>query len=299
MSEMQSLLQQIHVRAAELNAHRGLWRAIRIVAERSLLDYTSAPPAVRHVVKDSASYALVIAILRIWHQQPRAATAARFKKVLVLSGWGSKGRAADLIAYMLDRKFLLPLGKGRRTLLAPTADLLAYHRAGIWSATQALRVLGSAAAAAIDVTDGFVREYIVTSAELAEGIYAASGLWEPRPLSLFFERDAGLPFLYALLEAIAGERPAGEGTISVSSLATRLGVSRPHILKMLVDSTDQGFLLWNRRQRTVRLTAELLTDMESFFAGLLSVHEVYLEHAVRRMPPAATAKRRNASGICA
>jgi len=108
---------------------------------------------------------------------------------------------------------------------------------------------------------------------------------------LFFERDAGLPFLYALLEAIAGERPAGEGTVSISSLATRLGVSRPHILKMLVDSTDQGFLLWNRRQRTVRLTPELLTDMESFFAGMLSIHELYLEHAGRRMQAATIAKR--------
>lgn len=298
MSEMQSLLQKIHVRAAELNAHRELWRAIRLVAERSLLDYMSAPAAVRHVVKDSGSYALVIAILRIWHQRPRAATAARFKEVLVLSGWGSKGRATDLIAYMQDRKLLLPSGKGRRTLLAPTDELLAYHRAGILSATQALRVLGSATAAEIDVTDGFVRDYIVTSAELAEGIHAASGLWEPRPLSLFFERDAGLAFLYALLEAIAGERPAGDGILSVSGLAARLGVSRPHILKMLVDATEQGFLLWNRRQRTVRLTPELLTDMERFFAGMLSVHELYLEHAALRMPPAATAKRRK-GGNCA
>ena len=81
-------------------------------------------------------------------------------------------------------------------------------------------------------------------------------------------------------------------------MAARLGVSRPHILKMLVDSTEQGFLLWNRRQRTVRLTPELLTDMESFFAGMLSVHELYLEHAALRMPPAATAKRRK-GGTCA
>ena len=299
MSEMQSLLQQIHVRAAELQAHRGLWRAIRLIAAQSLLDYTSAPPAVRHVVKDSASYALVIVILRIWHQRPRAATAASFKKVLVLSGWGSKGRAADLIAYMQDRKLLLPSGKGRRTLLAPAAELLAYYRAGLLSATDALRVLGSFAAATIDVTDGFVRAYIVTSAELAEGIFAVSGLWKPRPLSLFFERDAGLPFLYALLEAITGERPAGEGAVSVSSLAGRLGVSRPHILKMLVDATDQGFLLWNRRQRTVRLTPELLTDMESFFAGMFSVHELYLERAALRMADPATAKRRSGGGNCA
>jgi hypothetical protein len=292
MSEMQSLLQQIHVRAAELKAHRELWRAIRLVAERSLLDYRSAPPAVRHVVKDRASYALVLTILRIWHQRPRAATAASFKKVLVRSGRGSKGRATDLIAYMQDRKLLLPSGKGRRTLLAPSAELLEYHRAGILSGMFALRVLGSAPAAEIPVSDAFVREYIMTAADLAEGISAAAGRWEPRTLSLFFDRDAGLPLLYALLEAIAGKRPAGEGTVSVSRLAARLGVSRPHILKMLVDSTDRGFLLWNRRRRTVRLTPELLTDIEGFFAGMLSVHELYLKRAGLRIAAPATAKRR-------
>jgi hypothetical protein len=292
MSEMQSLLQQIRVRAAELNGHRELWRAIRLVAERSLLDYTTAPPAIRHVVKDRASYVLVLTILRIWHQRPRAATAASFKKVLVLSGWGSKGRANDLIAYMQDRKLLLPSGKGRRTLLAPSAELLDYHRSGIVSGTLALRLLGSGSAAEVDVTDAFVREYIMAAAELAEGISAASGRSEPRTLSLFFDRDAGLPLLYALLEAIAGDRPAGEGAVSVSNLAARLGVSRPHVLKMLVDATDQGILLWNTKRRTVHLTPELLTDLESFFAGMLSVHELYLDRAALHLSAAAAAKRR-------
>jgi hypothetical protein len=61
---------------------------------------------------------------------------------------------------------------------------------------------------------------------------------------------------------------------------------------MLVDATDQGSLLWDTRQRTVRLAPELLADMESFFAGMLSVHELYLERAMRRLAPAAAAQRR-------
>jgi hypothetical protein len=283
MSEIQSLLQQVQLRAAALRTNHHLWRAIRLVARRSLLAYTAAPAAVRHVVKDRASYALVLTILRTWHLRPRAATAANFKKVLVASGLGSKGRATDLIAYMQDRKLLLPSGKGRRTLLAPNADLMAYHRASIMSGTLALRLLGSTAATEVEINAAFQREYIMVSARLASAMFGVAGGGELHIARLFFDRDAGLLLVYALLEVIDGERPVDEGSVSVSGVAMRLGVSRPHILKMLVDATDHRLLLWNRPQRTVRLARDLLEDMEIFFAGMLAVHELYLERAAERL----------------
>jgi len=283
MSESQVLLQQVQLRAAALRTNRHLWRAIRLVARRSLLEYAAAPTAVRHVVKDRASYALVLTILRTWHLRPRAATAANFKKILVATGLGSKGRATDLIAYMQDRKLLLPSGKGRRPLLEPNGDLLAYHRSGIMSGTLALFLLGSTVVSEIEMNDAFEREYLMVSARLAPAMFAVAGGGDLHLARLFFDRDAGLLLLYALLEVIDGERPVDEGAVSVSGMATRLGVSRPHILKMLVDATDQSLLMWNRRRRTVRLAHELLEDMEIFFAGMLAVHELYLERASERL----------------
>jgi hypothetical protein len=283
MSESHSPVQQVQLRAAALRTNRHLWRAIRLIARRSLLEYAAAPSAVRHVVKDRGSYALVLAILRTWHLRPRAATAANFKKVLGANGLVSKGRATDLIAFMQDRKLLLPLGKGRQTLLAPSADLLAYHRSGIVSGTLALFLLGSTVVTEVEMSDAFEREYITASAQLAPSMFAMAGGGELHLARLFFDRDAGLLMIYTLLDVIDGERPVGEGAVSVSGVATRLGVSRPHILKMLVDATDHNLLLWNRRQRTVRLSQELLEDMEIFFAGMLAVHELYLERAAARL----------------
>lgn len=278
MSELESLLRQVHLRAAALRSNPHLWRAIRLLAERSLREYAAATPAVRHVVKDRASFALVLTILRTWYLRPGAATAATFKKMLVDFRLGSKSRATDLIAYMRDRKLLLPSEKGRRTLLAPSADLLAYHRASMASGVLALRLLGSRVATEVEMGDDFERAYIIVSAELSRATLAGAG-GGLRLTRLFFDRDVGLLLLYALLEAIDEERPTGEGAVSVSGLAGRLGVSRPHILKMLVDAADQGLMVWNPRQRRVRLADELLEEMEVFLAGILAVQELYLERA--------------------
>ena len=166
-----------------------------------------------------------------------------------------------------------------RPLLAPNADLLAYHRSGITSGTLALFLLGSTVATEVEWNDAFEREYIMTSARLAPAMFGVAGGGKLHFARLLFGRDAGLLLIYALLEVIDGERPVGEGSVSVSGMAMRLGVSRPHILKMLVDATDHGLLLWNRRRRTVRLAPGLLEDMEIFFSGMLAVHELYLERA--------------------
>lgn len=277
-------MQTVRRRANELRNHHRLPAAIRALGVGTLRDYASAPPAVRHVVKDKASFLLVQEILRVCYTQPHAATAAAFKRGIVRFGFSSKGRATTLIDFMRSRGLLVRPPGGEERILAPSADLVAYRRAIARTGTEALRELGSDVAARIDVSDdALVRECVIVAAEVAqrspEVVYPA----DPSTLALFFHRDAGMVVLYSILEAMDGDEPTGEGHLSVSGIARRGGVSRAHILKMLADAHVQGVVVWDQERHRIRLTPLLRDQIDDFFAGILAWHEALLARAEQRL----------------
>lgn len=283
MPDIGALLQGIRHRADELRNHHRLAAAIRVLGAGTLRDYASAPPAVRHVVKDKASYLLVQEILRVCYAQPRAATAAAFKRGIVQFKFSSKGRAGTLIDFMRSRGLLVRPPGGEERILAPGADLVAYRRALACTGAEALRELGSDVAGRIDMTDdAMVREYILVAAEVAQRFPDVVYPADPPTLALFFHRDAGLLVLYSILEALDGNEPTAEGRLSVSGIARRTGVSRAHILKMLADAHAQGVVVWDKEHHGIRLTPQLHDQMGRFFAGILAWHEAILARAEQR-----------------
>ena len=94
--------------------------------------------------------------------------------------------------------------------------------------------------------------------------------------------DGGLLVLYAILEAISGNGLADEGRLSVSDVARRAGVSRPHVLKMLADAHAQEVIVWDKEQHWIRLTPWLRDQMDRFFSAILGWHEAYLARAEQR-----------------
>jgi hypothetical protein len=89
-------------------------------------------------------------------------------------------------------------------------------------------------------------------------------------LGLFGERNAGMLILTSLIAA-GGEDdtvpPSRPVPISIAALARRFAVSRPHVLKLIRDAAEQGFLeRLGADSGMVVLKPRLLEAAQNFFA---------------------------------
>jgi hypothetical protein len=90
-------------------------------------------------------------------------------------------------------------------------------------------------------------------------------------MELFLDRNAGLMVLFTILLAGTGgdtmppRRPA---PLSISAIASRFGVSRPHVRTLLRDAEDAGLI---RREDAGHVTVlpRLAEAVEIFFATAL------------------------------
>jgi hypothetical protein len=200
-------------------------------------------------------------------------TAQQMKTFCVEHNVCSRGRAEAMLALMRMSGYLAPDPEAtdrRFRVLVPTERLIGLTRrrwAAQFKAIALLRPEGDAALRALDRED-FVRAFV-----RRQGDYFRAGvriLDQAPALGLFADRNAGLMVLFMLL--LAGEPddtvpPSRPVPVSISALARRFGVSRPHVLKLLRDAEQDGFI---RRVGTsgeqVVLLPRLREATQDFFA---------------------------------
>lgn len=175
-------------------------------------------------------------------------TPTRMKAMCVEMGLCSPGRAGAMLSLMRFGGYLSPDGevvdRRQRRLLA-TPKLYSVLRSRWRLHIEAVAPLlpdGAALMAAIDRPE-FDNALVITMTEHFRAgfrfIHAAPAL------GLFGERNAGMLILLSLITAGAEDDtmpPQRPVPISIAALARRFSVSRPHVLKLIRDAAEEGFL---------------------------------------------------------
>jgi hypothetical protein len=175
-------------------------------------------------------------------------TPTRMKSICVEFDVCSPGRAGAMLSLMRFSGYLTPdiqvIDKRQRRLLA-TPKLYELLRAR-WrlhvSAVAPLLPDGDALVAALD--DPAFDDALVTA--MVKRFHTGFRLIHAGPgLGLFGERNAGILILCTLMTAGTEDDtvpPKQPVPISIAALARRFAVSRPHVLKLIRDAADDGFL---------------------------------------------------------
>lgn len=175
-------------------------------------------------------------------------TPTRMKAMCVEFDFCSPGRAGAMLSLMRFGGYLTPdidvVDRRQRRLLA-TPKLYALLRARWRLHMEAVAPLlpdGAALLLALD-DPAFDNALVVAMMERFRAgfrfMHAAPGL------GLFGERNAGILILLSLIasgeedDTVPPRRPV---PISIAALARRFSVSRPHVLKLIRDAADEGFL---------------------------------------------------------
>jgi AraC-like DNA-binding protein len=219
------------------------------VAITHLVAMYRANRAVSQVLNDRGR--VVFGILALYLHYSRDAggfTAGRMKAICSETGLCSPGRATALLSLMRFAGYIAsaPHALDRRIrVLVPTDRLITDHRERLRGEIVALSLLmpeGQSGLAHID-DEAFISEMACCFGEAFRSgfrlLHCAPELFQ------LADRNAGMVILMSLLLAReAGDTmpPQRPVAISISELARRFGVSRPHVLKLLRDADAEGFI---------------------------------------------------------
>ena len=175
-------------------------------------------------------------------------TPTRMQELCAAQDICSRGRAGAMLSLMRFAGYLAAdasvADRRQRPLLAtPKLIALIVQRLRLhFTAMAPLLADGDALSRALDDPACFRRMVIAMAGRFLAGFRF---LTHAPGLGLFAERNAGMLILASLL--IAGESgdgmpPRGAVPISISALARRFSVSRPHVLKLIRDAEAEGYL---------------------------------------------------------
>ncbi len=201
-------------------------------------------------------------------------TPTRMKIMCVEQGICSPSRATVVLSLMRFGGYLAPdtSSDGRQRRLVATDKLLDMLRAR-WrvhfAAMAPLMPDGEVLLAALGNPDFGPRLVVSMSMRFVSGFRF---LTHATDLGLFAERNAGMLIVASLLtggepdDAIPPRRPL---PISISALARRFSVSRPHVIKMLRDAADDGLIeRTGRHGDQVVIRQRLAEAAQNFFATM-------------------------------
>ncbi len=266
-----AILTAVIERTAAFRARSDRWRAMRQSVANALNVFLLAPPPLRHIFKDRGGYILTNAVLYACIIDPDQATLANLKTMLIEAGVASRGRSAALLTFMID-KGLLRTSDASPHLLEPGRPLLSYHLETLRNGCGSVRSLGGVAPHPADLGVSTLADYIRQSAVFAQPAFR-DVIVEPPGVRLVSEYNGGLYLLYALLAAIPGDEPTATGFISISRLASDIGVSRAHVRKMLAGVATEGLIDWDRDSGAVSLSPAMIFQIELFLCGTLAILE--------------------------
>ncbi|MBS0248807.1 MAG: hypothetical protein JSR61_19485 [Proteobacteria bacterium] len=200
-------------------------------------------------------------------------TPTRIKALCTEFAVCSPGRAGAMLSLMRFSGYLMPdleIADRRQRRLVATDKLYALLRSRLklhYTAMAPLFADGPAMLAALDdkIVDGALVEAMVKRYRAGFRLVAAAP-----ELGLFGERNGGMLILSSLIAA--GEEgdtvpPSRPVPISIAALARRFAVSRPHVLKLIREAEEQGFLERpGPDPRVVILKPALIEATRRFFA---------------------------------
>ena len=211
-------------------------------------------------------------------------TAGRVKALCTETGLCSPGRATAMLSLMRFAGYLAPADHGldrRVKRLVPTQRLMDDQNERMRGEFQALSLLRPEGAIGLEHIDdpafigGMARHF-------GELFRSGFRLLENAPeLVPYADRNSGMVVLMSLLLARGPDDtmpPTRPVTISISALAKRFAVSRPHVLKLLRDVAADGFIrIEGAELQRIAVLPKLAEAVQNFLGtGLLA-----LVHCVR------------------
>lgn len=202
----------------------------------------------------------------------------RLKAVCVEQGWCSGGRAEALIAVMRLFGYVVRAESAqdrRLNLLVPTDKFISMQVERWRAQFVAMAMLCDNGRRAVEGFD-WPEFAPALMRQLCDRMFLGVRLLHFAPrLSIFADRNAGWMILLSLmLSARPGDTmpPKGPISISISDLARRFGVSRPHVRKLIVDATSAGLIAraGNGGEDFVMMPA-LREDSEILYASQLLI----------------------------
>lgn len=194
-------------------------------------------------------------------------TAGGLRALSVRQGVCSYGRAAAMIALMRWGGYLAPAPAGGSAGQLIITGRLTAHMVERWrmQMTVMARLFPEARIALQRLDDSrFISAFaLAQSSQFVAGFRFVDHVPE---LAVFFDRNGGLMILLTLVAMGSGERRTAPERvpISISALARRFGVSRPHVTGVLRAAEAHGLL--RREGEEVRIEDVLNQAVEHFYA---------------------------------
>jgi hypothetical protein len=215
-------------------------------------------------------------------------TLPRLKEASVASGFLSRGRARDLLSYLLHLKFIeqaAPAGLGTPARFGLTAAFVDSWRNHYRAALEAASVIEPGAKRVLDllaepqVFDSFA---LVHSGALLQ---TSVEVVQAHPyVRIFLHRHAGSQIIWTLLEAGDAEFPSRAPIpVSIPALASRFGVSRLHIKRMFDDAEQEGLVRWET-PGAASLQPAACEFISWLYAGQLLVLLIAAARTARTLP---------------
>lgn len=202
-------------------------------------------------------------------------TPTRMKVFCAELGICSPGRATAMLSLMRFTGYLTPdlQGSDRRQRRLVATDRLLDLLSARWrlhfTAMAPLMPDGDALLTALD-EPGFAPALVFAMVERFQ--FGFRFMTHAPGLGLFGERNAGMLILASLLTAGAPDDtmpPRRAVPLSISALARRFGVSRPHVLKLIRDASEDGSIeRFGPDGDQVLIRAQLAEAAQNFFATM-------------------------------
>ena len=219
-------------------------------------------------------------------------TMSRLKEVSASSGYLSRGRARDLLHYLLHLGFIQviePAGAWTAARYALTDDFTVIWRNHLAAALRAVCIMEPAAGPLLDrigepaVFAAFARFQSSGLLELSTEVTQQDAYTR-----VFLHRHAGFQVIWTLLAAGDDDFPTREPIpISVAALARRFGVSRVHIKRMFDDAEQEGLIRWES-PGVLRIEDALRATVRWYYAAQLLALLIAVARTVKALPELAS-----------
>lgn len=261
---------------AELRRRPGFVEAMRADARATVALYRSNA-LLNTLMNDRARALFVMAALYLYYggtEEGRPGlTVGALKDLCGRLDLCSRGRCEAMLAVLRAGGYFesAPHDDRRRRPLVPTEKLVALQVERWRSHLVAIIGLLPEARRHVAALDdpAFVRAFMLV---LGDGFVGGFRVLAHAPdLTLFAERNGGIPILFAL--TLEGDEegpfpPAGPVRLSINRLATQFAVSRKHVLTLLRDAETAGLLVRGPDQDRVTLLPPAREGLERFFAAV-------------------------------